>query len=71
MDVAMPVMHGIDATRQIKKAHPTMRVIGLSMLDGEGVAAMMLQAGAELHVSKTEMSAGLVQTICHLRAGRS
>ena len=35
MDVAMPGMTGIEATRQIKEASPTTAVLALTMYDGE------------------------------------
>lgn len=71
MDVAMPVIDGIDATRRIKALHPEVRVIGLSMLDGDGVSAMMIEAGAESHLSKSERNRTLVDLICRPRASRS
>ncbi len=46
MDVDMPLMNGIEATRHIKKALPEVRILGLSMHDHEDIAAQMLSAGA-------------------------
>lgn len=52
MDVNMPVMSGIDATRQISAQFPEVAVIGLSMHDEEDLAKKMLVAGAALYLAK-------------------
>ena len=70
MDVVMPGTNGIDATRRIKALHPWMRVIGLSVLDGAGVSAQMIEAGAEAHLSKAG-AIGLIDSICRRRVIRS
>lgn len=53
MDVSMPRMDGIEATRRIKTRHPSIRVIGLSMFDNEQTAKQMRDAGAERYLPKT------------------
>ena len=63
MDVAMPEMDGIEATRRIKAEFPTVRVIGLSMYQEEQFANSMRQAGAEAFVSKTASSTELLEAI--------
>jgi PAS domain S-box-containing protein len=52
MDLAMPGVSGIEATRIIKGSHPGVRVIGLSMYSEREAADKMLEAGAEVYVSK-------------------
>jgi len=52
MDVRMPNMDGIEATRRIKKAHPEIRVIVLTMYDTHRREA--LEAGADAFVLKSE-----------------
>ncbi|MBI4776209.1 MAG: PAS domain S-box protein [Deltaproteobacteria bacterium] len=66
MDVSMPVMDGIEATRRIKAESPEVRVIGLSMYEDELIADTMRQAGAEALVSKTASSAELLKAICRV-----
>ena len=46
MDVTMPRMDGIAATRQIKAQLPAVRVIALSMHEEKDLAAAMREAGA-------------------------
>ncbi len=63
MDVAMPEMDGVEATRLIKHDHPEIRVIGLSMFDDRETADLMIEAGAEIYLSKSGPSERLVEAI--------
>jgi CheY-like chemotaxis protein len=68
MDVSMPEMDGVEATRRIKAELPAIRVIGLSMLEEGEIAERMRQAGAEAFVNKAESSATLLRAIYGLSA---
>ncbi len=46
MDVKMPIMDGIEATRQILEEMPGMKILALSMYSGDGFNYGMLNAGA-------------------------
>jgi PAS domain S-box-containing protein len=63
MDISMPEMDGIEATRLIKAEMPQVRVIGLSMHDDEHVTQAMRKAGAEAFLNKTVSSPELLETI--------
>jgi PAS domain S-box-containing protein len=63
MDVSMPVMDGIEATRRIRAEWPEVRVIGLSMYDDENTSQKMRDAGAEIFMSKTASPAELLKAI--------
>jgi CheY-like chemotaxis protein len=63
MDVVMPGMSGIDATRSIKSEHPGITVIGFSMHNEEDVRRRMIQAGASAYVVKDEAVEQLVKTV--------
>jgi CheY-like chemotaxis protein len=52
MDVVMPQVDGIEATRQIMRDRPQTRVIGLSVHDSMVYAARMLDAGACAYLLK-------------------
>ncbi len=53
MDIRMPILDGIGATRVIHNAHPESRIIGLSMYDEAEHAHAMREAGAETSLSKS------------------
>jgi len=52
MDINMPEMNGLDATKAIKAQFPEIRVIILSMLDHEKYVQQMLDAGASGYALK-------------------
>ncbi len=52
MDVNMPRMDGIEATRRIKSHWPGLVVIGLSVSNRGQVESLLLEAGASCYVSK-------------------
>ena len=55
MDVNMPKMDGVQATKQIKAAQPAISVIGLSVIDAKHVMDAMKAAGAEAVLLKDEL----------------
>jgi PAS domain S-box-containing protein len=63
MDMAMPVLSGDEATRQIRIQLPATRIIGLSISEPGSVSERMLQAGAEVFLSKTDPSEKLLAAI--------
>ncbi len=52
MDVKMPVMDGIEATRQIITEMPEMKILALSMYSSDGFLSRMMQAGALGYILK-------------------
>jgi len=63
MDVAMPRLNGLEATRRIVAESPEVRVIGLSMDEGEAMAAAMHDAGAVAYLPKDGPFEDLVAAI--------
>lgn len=69
MDIEMPRVDGIDATRQIKADHPQVSIIALTIHDGEEYVAALLDAGAAGYLLKTTYGKELVQAIRATRLG--
>ena len=68
MDVNMPRMDGVQATRLIKQSQPQITIIGLSVNDARSVQRALLQAGASAYVNKDNVGEDLYQTISSLHA---
>jgi PAS domain S-box-containing protein len=66
MDITMPRMDGIEATRRIKQAVPDVTIVGLSMHETEEMVAAMKNAGANEYISKTAPLEELVSAILRL-----
>jgi len=52
MDIGMPDLNGIEATRQIVRDFPQVKIIGLSMHSGQKFVTEMLKAGASGYLLK-------------------
>jgi DNA-binding NarL/FixJ family response regulator len=69
LDIQMPGMTGIEATRQIKAGYPQVRVLVLTAYDDDPYIFALLQAGASGYLLKTADSAQLVQAVRAVRYG--
>jgi CheY-like chemotaxis protein len=63
MDISMPGMNGIEATRIIHAEMPDVRVVGLSMFDQADQADAMRLAGAVGYLSKSGPASALVEAL--------
>jgi two-component system, NarL family, response regulator NreC len=70
VDLQMPNLGGLEATRQIKKASSKTQVIILSMHANEGYVSEALKNGAMAYVLKDSPSGELVRAIKEVAAGR-
>jgi CheY-like chemotaxis protein len=71
MDVSMPVMNGIDATKQIRASLPSVRIIGLTMHKDPDIHQAMLTAGACACHLKSDSPEELIKTIQLATSGRT
>ena len=63
MDVNMPRLDGIEATRRIKKIHPDMAIVGLSLHQEPDVEKKMREAGAIAYLTKESAVEDLCRVI--------
>jgi two-component system, NarL family, response regulator NreC len=71
LDVGMPLLNGIEATRQIVRKAPTTRVLILSMHSDEAYVTRALQAGATGYLLKDSADTDLIRAVEDVSAGRS
>jgi DNA-binding NarL/FixJ family response regulator len=71
MDVVMPGLNGIEATREIKKSHPGTAVLILSAYDDDRYVLGLLEAGAAGYLLKSAGGHELIQAIRAIVAGEA
>lgn len=71
MDLRMPVLDGVAATRRLKLAHPGVRVIALTTFDDDEDVFAALRAGAVGYLLKDVSSARLVEAVLAAARGES
>jgi RNA polymerase sigma factor (sigma-70 family) len=71
MDIAMPALNGIEATRQIVGRNPDTAVAILSMHSDESYVIRSLKAGAKAYLLKDSAEADLIAAIRAITDGKS
>src|SRR5687767_689524 len=71
LDVAMPLLNGIDATQQIVRKVPETKVLVLSMYSDEAYVTRALQAGATGYMLKDSAGKDLLKGIASVAAGQA
>jgi DNA-binding NarL/FixJ family response regulator len=71
MDVEMPGIGGVEATRTLRTRHPPLGVIALSLHHDPHVVAAMQEAGAHAYLVKGDPLPELVQAITRVAASAS
>jgi DNA-binding NarL/FixJ family response regulator len=71
MDIAMPNMNGAEATRQIKRRFPRIRVVVLTMHENQHYLAQIVNAGATACVLKRSAGTELVTAVRAAARGES
>jgi DNA-binding NarL/FixJ family response regulator len=69
LDLSLPELNGLDATRQILKESPQTQVLVLTMHNSEELAHQVLHAGARGYVLKSDADHSLVAAVQSLRRG--
>jgi len=71
MDIAMPVMGGLEATRRIQKESPNTKVLVLTQYEDSEYILSLLRAGAKGYISKTATASELISAIRTVHQGES
>lgn len=70
-DIGMPLLNGIEATRQIVAHEPHPDVVILSMHSDESYVLRALKAGARAYILKNSAEADLIRAVCAVSEGKS
>jgi DNA-binding NarL/FixJ family response regulator len=71
LDIAMPRLNGLDASRHIKRMFPRIKLVFLTMNEDPSLVAMTFRAGASAHLLKNSSAAELMSAIREVMNGRS
>jgi DNA-binding NarL/FixJ family response regulator len=71
LDVAMPLLNGLDAARQLKQTMPDVKLIFLTVSEDHDVAAEAFRVGASGFLLKNSAASELLQAIREVHEGRS
>ncbi|RJQ39618.1 MAG: DNA-binding response regulator [Dehalococcoidia bacterium] len=69
MDITMPGLNGLEATRQIKQSYPQVKVLILTMHETDQYLSEMLEVGVSGYVVKTTTSRELISAIRTVHQG--
>ena len=71
LDIGMPLLNGIEATRQIARRAPDVRILVLSMHADEAYITQALRAGATGYLLKDSADTELLRAVTAVAAGKS
>jgi two-component system, NarL family, response regulator NreC len=71
LDIGMPLLNGIEATRQIARRAPNVRILILSMHLDEAYVTRVLQAGAKGYLLKDSADIELIRAVAAVAEGKS
>ena len=63
LDIGMPVLNGLEATRQILREHPSVRILVLTITDTDQAVQAVLDAGARGFLLKSDAARDLVAAV--------
>ncbi len=67
LDIGMPLLNGVEATRQIRKLSPLTEILILTMHDSELLVQEVLEAGAHGYILKDDADRNLIAAVDALR----
>jgi DNA-binding NarL/FixJ family response regulator len=70
LDIAMPILDGVEATRQLREASPDTRVLILTLHDSEQMVRRVLEAGARGYVLKSDVATHLLKAVMAVSRGQ-
>jgi two-component system response regulator NreC len=70
VDISMPQLDGLEATRQILHVSPQTKVLALTMHESEQMARCVLEAGARGYVLKSDLARQLVKAVRSVSQGK-
>jgi len=71
LDISMPLLNGLEATRQILKIRPQTKVLILTMHESDPLIRDVLDAGARGYILKTDAGRDLVTAVESLRRNKT
>jgi len=71
LDISMPLLNGLDATRQILKVRPQTKVLILTMHESDPLIRDVLDAGARGYILKTDAGRDLITAVESLRRNKT
>ena len=67
LDIGMPLLNGVEATRQIRKLSPQTEILILTMHDSDLLVQEVLEAGARGYILKDDADRNLIAAVDALR----
>lgn len=70
LDIGMPILDGLEATRQIREAAPNTEILILTMHESNQMVRRVLEAGARGYVLKSDLAGHLVKAVKGVARGK-
>src|SRR5262245_3805627 len=71
LDIALPLLNGLDAARQLKRLMPDVKLIFLTVSEDPDLAAEAFRAGASGYLLKNSAASELLKSVQEVSRGRS
>jgi DNA-binding NarL/FixJ family response regulator len=71
LDISMPNLNGLEAAQRLKRSHPQVKILFLSMHKKQAYVQQARSLGAEGYILKEEMDQALLSAIRQIQAGET